>query len=184
MNCFDCHNVSGASPLTSRTVAAHGNNETIRGVATVSGTPAASTNETTFCHVCHAGYKPGGTLQNHGVGSAWSNRGNNNHSNYVQYGCNICHSSGYTTAVPRPIRAQDTHGSSTLGTVGTLLTTIGRWSTDPTPIAFIRNRQVLPRHAPFSITTAPTWSSGTQCMGGNVNPCSQGTQTYDVGGTY
>jgi predicted CxxxxCH...CXXCH cytochrome family protein len=182
LNCFDCHNVSGASPLTTRTVAAHGNAETIRGIATVSGTPSAA-NSVTLCQVCHAGY----TVSPHGTGSAWVTGNNGGMTVYAQYGCNICHSSGFTTVVPRPIRAQDTHGSNTLGTVGTLLTTTGRWLTDPTPVAFIRNRQVLPRHAPLAMAAQgsnPAWAGGTQCMGGNVAPCSQGTQTYTVGGTY
>ena len=177
INCFDCHNVSGASPLTSRTVAAHGNAETIRGIATVSGTPSAA-NSVTLCQVCHAGY----TVAPHGTGSAWSAGNNNGMTPYAQYGCNICHSSGYTTAVPRPIRAQDTHGSNTLGTVGTLLATTSRWSTDPTPYAFIRNRQVLPQHQPKRIGVT-TFTNPT-CMGGNVSPCSQGSQNYSVGGTY
>ncbi len=179
LNCFDCHNVSGA-PLTTRTAAAHGNAETIRGVATVSGTPAATTNDVTFCKVCHAGYVTGSS--SHGAGSALSGGTDGGMTVYLNYGCNICHSSGYTTAVPRPIRAQDTHGSNTLGTVGTLLTTQGRWSTDPTPIAFIRNRQVLPQHQPKKIGT--TTYTNPVCMGGNTSPCSQGQQTYSVGGTY
>jgi hypothetical protein len=179
MNCFDCHNVSGASPLTTRTVAAHGNAQTIRGVATVSGTPSA-TNDVTFCKVCHAGYVTGSSQ--HGAGSALSSGTDGGMTAYLNYGCNICHSSGYATAVPRPIRAQDTHGSNALGTVGTLLTATSRWSTDPTPVAFIRNRQVLPQHQPKRIG-ATTFTNPT-CMGGNVSPCSQGSQTYSVGGTY
>lgn len=179
MNCFDCHNVSGASPLTTRTVAAHGNAQTIRGVATVSGTPSAA-NDVTFCKVCHAGYVTGTTQ--HGAGSGLSGNTDSGMTAYLNYGCNICHSSGYTTAVPRPIIAQDTHGSNALGTVGTLITTTSRWSTDPTPIAFIRNRQVLPQHQPKRIG-ATTYTNPT-CMGGNVSPCSQGSQNYSVGGTY
>jgi len=179
MNCFDCHNVSGASPLTTRTVAAHGNAQTIRGVATVSGTPSA-TNDVTFCKVCHAGYVTGSSQ--HGAGSALSSGTDGGMTAYLNYGCNICHSSGYATAVPRPIRAQDTHGSNALGTVGTLLTATSRWSTDPTPVAFIRNRQVLPQHQPKRIG-ATTFTNPT-CMGGNVSPCSQGSQNYSVGGTY
>jgi hypothetical protein len=99
----------------------------------------------------------------------------------MNYGCNICHSSGYTTAVPRPIRGQDTHGSNALGTVGTLITATNRWSTSPTPIAFIRNRQVLPNHTPKKIgATAYT----ANCMGGNVSPCSQGSKSYSPAGTF
>jgi predicted CxxxxCH...CXXCH cytochrome family protein len=179
LNCFDCHNVSGASPLTKRTVVAHGNAETIRGVATVSGTPSAA-NDVTFCKVCHAGYVT--ATSHHGAGSALSANTNGSMTAYLNYGCNICHSSGYTTSVPRPVRAQDTHGSNTLGTVGTLLAATSRWSTDPTPIAFIRNRQVLPQHQPKRIG-ATTFTNPT-CMGGNVSPCSQGSQNYSVGGTY
>jgi predicted CxxxxCH...CXXCH cytochrome family protein len=187
LNCFDCHNVTSTTPaggLTKRTVAAHGNAVTIRGVAAVSGTPASGTNEATFCKVCHLTYT---AAQNHGAGSGFTSSTDSGMNNYVGYGCNACHSSGYSTAVPRPVRAQDTHGSNTLGTVGTLATAVGRWSTDPTPVAFIRNRQNLGRHAPLSLSVQgsnPAWSSGTQCMGNGANPCNQGNQTYSPGGTY
>lgn len=178
ITCFDCHNVVG-NPLTQRTVTAHGNAVTLRGVPAVSGTPA-STNGVTLCRLCHNGYY-GGTANSHSTGSAFNTSTDSGMTAYVNYGCNICHSSGFTTAVPRPIRGQDTHGSNALGTVGTLITATNRWATDATPIAFIRNRQVLPNQQPKQIG-ARTFTPS--CMGGSTNPCSQGTQTYAPGGVY
>ena len=184
LNCFDCHNVTGSSPLTLRSVSAHGNAVTIRGTATVTGTPSAA-NAVTLCVVCHASYQTG---NNHGAGSAFSSSTDGGMTAYVSFGCNICHSSGYTTAVVRPVRAQDTHGVNVLPTTG--ITKTGRWSGASTgtpavvnarPYAFIRNTQVLPNHAPKKIG-ATTYS--TTCMGGNVSPCSQGTQSYTVGGSF
>lgn len=192
MNCFDCHNVVG-TPLTRRTVAAHGNAVTVRGVVTVSGTltngnPPSATNDVTFCKVCHstATYQNG--TNRHGAGSAFTSSTDKDMIAYVNYGCNICHSSGYTTAVIRPVRGQDVHGVNVLPTGG--LTKTGRWSgaatgtpalVDARPYAFIRNTQVLPNHVPLK-NGATTYS--TACMGGNASPCSQGTQTYAPGGTY
>jgi hypothetical protein len=186
MNCFDCHNVVG-TPLTRRTVAAHGNAVTVRGVVTVSGTPSA-TNNVTFCKVCHstATYQTG--TNRHGAGSAFTSSTDGGMTAYVNYGCNICHSSGYTTAVIRPVRGQDVHGVNVLPTGG--LTKTGRWSgaatgtpalVDARPYAFIRNTQVLPNHVPLKNGTT-TYS--TSCMGGNASPCSQGVQSYSPGGTY
>ena len=78
------------------------------------------------------------------------------------------------------MRAQDVHGVNVLPTGGIAKT--GRWAVaGAVPIAFIRNTQVLPNHAPKQI--GATAYSPT-CMGGNVSPCSQGTQSYTVGGTY
>ncbi len=185
LNCFDCHNVTG-TPLTTRSVAAHGNAVTIRGTATISGTPS-TTNAVTLCKVCHAGYDTS-TSSNHATGSAFSGSTDSGMTNYLRYGCNICHSSGYTTAVARPVRAQDVHGVNVLPTGGIAKT--GRWSGTATgtpatvnarPYAFIRNTQVLPNHVPKKIG-AVTYT--TSCMGGNVSPCSQGTKSYSVGGTY
>ena len=200
INCFDCHNIISTTPAggwTLRTVSAHGNAVTVRGTimatTTAGGTTAytsttapGTTNQPTLCKVCHIGYDTS-TASHHGAGSALNGNTNGGMTNYLRYGCNVCHSSGYTTAVPRPTRAADVHGSNVLGSVGALTTTVGRWSTDPTPVAFIRNRQQLGRHAPFSLSVQgsnPAWSSGTQCMGNGASPCNQGNQTYSVGGTY
>lgn len=180
ITCFDCHNT--ATPLTLRTVTAHGNAVTIRGVATVSGTPS-TTNKVTFCNVCHASYD---TQAPHGTGSAWSASVNSGMAPYVQYGCNICHGSNFATAVVRPVRALDVHGVNILPTGGMTFRTGGRWATAGTPIAFIRNTFVLDDHAPKKVG-ATTYTPTCMSAGGTANPSfcgNQGTQSYTVGGTY
>ncbi len=177
INCFDCHNVSGASPLTTRTVAAHGNAETIRGVATVSGTPSA-TNDVTFCKVCHAGYV---TLNSgHAAGSAFSSNPNKSGMNpYVNYGCNMCHGSNYATAVVRPVRAMDVHGVNVLPAGS--IAKAGRWSIVGTPIAFIRNNYNLSNHEP-RYAGGLTYTPGCGLPSGT---CAQAIkENYTVGGTY
>lgn len=187
INCFDCHNTP-TTPLTTRTVSAHGNAATIRGVATVTGTPAATTNQVTFCIVCHAGYDTS-TLTHHNTGSALSGNTNNTMTAYLRYGCNICHGSSYTTAVVRPVRAQDVHGSSTVPT-GTI-TKSGRWAAASKngPIAFIRNSNVFNDHAPLNITGTvytPVCMGGEDGVNGTQNTpaCDRGFENYTVGGTY
>jgi predicted CxxxxCH...CXXCH cytochrome family protein len=181
LNCFDCHNVAG-TPLTDRTVAAHGNAVTLRGVATVSGTPSAS-NGATFCGVCHIG-QYGKAANNHGTGSAFTTNTNGTMTAYVNYGCNICHGSRYTTAVVRPVRAQDIHGSNVVPT-GTQ-TKAGRWAggTKNGPIAFIRNNYDFNDHAPLNITGTVYTPA---CMGGSsaeTTACQRGVENYTPGGTY
>lgn len=182
MNCFDCHNVVSA-PLTARTVAAHGNAVTLRGVATVTGTPSAA-NSTTLCQVCHTGHYGQG-LDNHGTGSAFTGGTDNGMTPYIDYGCNICHGSRYTTAVVRPVRGQDMHGSNVVPTGS--ITKSGRWAAASKnwPIAFIRNSYAFNDHAPLNITgTAYT----PVCMGGQAGQettaCNRGVENYTVGGTY
>ncbi len=186
ITCFDCHSPVGATGIQTATVTAHGAAATLRGSPTVIGTPSAA-NSVTLCAVCHAGYL-GGTANNHGANSAFTQNTDNGMTSYVNFGCNICHSSGYTTAVVRPVRAQDVHGVNVLPTGGLAKTL--RWAgvaqgtpalVDARPFAFIRNTQVLPNHTPKQNgTTVYT----TNCMGGNVAPCSQGQQGYTIGGTY
>ncbi|MBI5542619.1 MAG: hypothetical protein HY901_01930, partial [Deltaproteobacteria bacterium] len=180
LNCFDCHNAPAAAggPLTTRTVAAHGSANTLRGTATTATVPPTSATAVTLCVVCHAGYNLG-AADNHTAGSAFTSNTNGNMTAYVSYGCNICHSSGYTTPVIRPVRGQDVHGVNALPAGG--LTRTLRWLAGGPPIAFIRNTQMLPNHSPLNVGgTAYT----PNCMGGNVNPCSQGSKSYTVGGTY
>lgn len=185
MNCFDCHNVVGV-PLTRRTVSAHGNAVTLRGVATVSGTPSA-TNNVTFCKVCHATatYQTG--TSRHGTGSAFTSSTDSGMTSYMSYGCNMCHSSGYTTAVIRPVRGQDAHGVNVLPTGGTAKAT--RWAGTSTgtpaavnakPYAFIRNTAQLSNHSPKS-ASGTTYTPSCNMA---VSPCSQGSKNYTVGGTY
>ncbi|MDA8241068.1 MAG: CxxxxCH/CxxCH domain-containing protein [Nitrospiraceae bacterium] len=180
LNCFDCHNVSGASPLTTRTVAAHGNAETVRGIVTISGSPGTA-NKVTLCVVCHAGYDTS-TAANHSSGSAFSANGNGGMTNYLRYGCNVCHGSDYATAVVRPVRAMDVHGVDVLPTGGT--TPDGRWATDPRPYAFIRNNHELQDHQP-RVAGGTTYSPQCSLSSGGPTCSNQGSGLgYTVGGTY
>ncbi len=189
INCFDCHNVVG-TPLTLRTVTAHGNAVTVRGypIANTSGTPFTGTspvdaNKPTLCIVCHANYD---TQAPHGTGSAWSASMDAGMANVAKFGCNICHASNYATAVVRPARAQDSHGSNALPAGGMGLRAGGRWATTGKPIAFIRNTFVIDDHAPKKVG-ATTYSPTCMSASGTANPSfcgNQGAQGYTVGGTF
>lgn len=192
INCFDCHNQVG-TPLTRRTIVAHGNAVTVRGypIANTSGTPYTGTspvdaNKPTLCIVCHAAYD---TQAPHGAGSAWQTNMDNGMAPVVQYGCNICHASNYATVVVRPVRAMDVHGVNTLPTPsGSFpVRSGGRWATTGKPVAFIRNVYAIDDHAPKKVgaTTYTTTCMSTAASGANPSFCgNQGAQGYTVGGTY
>jgi hypothetical protein len=193
LNCFDCHNVVGTTPLTLRTVTAHGNAVTIRGTATVSGT-ASSTNYPTLCRVCHAGYESSTATNGHTAGSALGTglNANDGMTAYLAYGCNVCHGSAYTGVV-HPVRAQDVHGVNVLPTGGG--TSTARWSGASTgspaqvnarPYAFIRNTKDLGTHNPKKIGGS-TYTPGCEMgpSGAKGPTCSnQGTKSYTAGGTF
>lgn len=176
INCFDCHNAP--TVLTARTVAAHGNAVTLRGVCAISGTPS-TTNEATLCKVCHAGYDTQ-TTGYHGTGSAWSLDDRSEHVPFMRWGCNMCHSSNYSTVVVRPVRALDNHGVNVLPSGG--LAKINRWSTQGTPIAFIRNTVVLSNHQP-KVAGGTTFTALCTGMAGAICDSSR-TENYTIGGTY
>jgi hypothetical protein len=106
INCFDCHNQPG-TPLTLRTVTAHGSANTLRGTASIGNTVASATNAVTLCIVCHANYDTN-TTANHGNGSAMNFAVNSGMTVYFRYGCNYCHSSNPSQV--RPFRGEDMHG--------------------------------------------------------------------------
>ena len=173
INCFDCHNAP-TTPLTNRTVAAHGNANTIRGTIYVASP--------TLCTTCHLSYNT--TNPGHGGGSAFTITDSNMGATQM-YSCDFCHSS--YRAAPRPIRAQDYHGNSVVPT-GTVTKT-GRWTSgvagQNVTISFVRNSSNIANHAPKSVAgTAYT----PACMGGNTggsqNSCNQSNKTYTPGGTY
>jgi len=180
LNCFDCHNVPGASPLTTRTVAAHGNADTIRGLSQIpspTGTPAAGTNEVTLCKVCHYQYDTQ-TSPTHGTGSATGSLQRSEKTNFMRWGCTRCHSSGYFTPPARPKRAQDVHGFD------------ATWPAASTvkQSAFIRNTDTLDSHQPSQIGTT---NYTPQCVGmfgdaicDETGPGQGRTETYAPGGTY
>jgi len=170
LNCFDCHNT--ATPLTTRTVSAHGNAAWLRGTVYASG--AAST----LCTTCHAGYTISGT---HGAGSAWSATGS---SHNVAQNCQYCHASQTSTARSvRPLGAQDYHGNNALvgGGLWTGVTPNGR------PFAFIRGWTGTAYHRPFRSTEFTTGSAtcgaGT-CPNTGDQVGDGSTRTYTPGGSY
>ena len=184
MSCWDCHADPADTGTITRTVTAHGGAATVRGNPTVPNTaaaPALNTNEASLCKVCHAGYQTGSST--HGSGSALSGNTNNGMTAYLNYGCNVCHSSNFNTAVVRPLRGKDVHGVNALPTAG--LAKQGRWSTNPRPYAFIRNTATLQNHAPLNISGtgySPTCTMTTDTPSGAS--CNQGARGYTVGGTY
>jgi hypothetical protein len=165
LNCFDCHNT--ATPLTTRTVAAHGNATTLRGAIYASAT--------TLCTTCHTGYTSTG---NHGSGSAWAATGS---SHNASQNCHYCHGSNTTTTRPvRPLGGQDYHGSNAL--VGG-----GLWPTvNSRPYAFIRGWSGTGYHRPLRAseftTGSPTCGPGTCPGGGQVGDGN--LRNYTPGGSY
>jgi hypothetical protein len=173
LNCFDCHNTP--TPLTNRTVAAHGNAVTLRGTIYVASPTLCST-----CHITSGTGQYGGNTQNHGTGSAWAATGSN-HGTTVMPNCHYCHGSNTSTTAPvRPMRAQDYHGNNAL--VGG-----GSWPTvNSRPYAFIRGWSGTAYHRPFRSTEFTTGSAqcgaGTCPGGGQVGDGS--TRNYTPGGSY
>jgi hypothetical protein len=172
MNCFDCHNTP-TTPLTTRTVTAHGNANTIRGTVGVA-TP-------TLCAICHLGYT-GSTLVGHNSasgftsGSAFSSA--ESRMQTEQQNCNYCHAD--VLAPARPARATNVHGTNVLPTGGATKTL--RWlagGTQGVPVAFIRNTTYLTNHSPKKIgtTTYTPQCSMTSCASRAGSP-------YSLGGTY
>jgi hypothetical protein len=169
LNCFDCH-TSGTS-LTTRTIAAHGTNNTaqVRGTFYVTGP--------TLCTACHAGYT--GT-SNHGSGSAMN--GSSDGSEGFNTLCHNCHASN--TALPaRPVPAADYHGYNAL------LSGANWPAPGARPFAFIRNTvnwTDTAAHRPFRSTEFTTGSA--TCQGGaggcRVGNGSGNTRTYLPGGSY
>jgi hypothetical protein len=199
ISCWDCHAPDGtpSTATLTATVTAHGGATTLRGTPTPPTVPpaaASTTNESTLCKICHQGYfTNAGT--NHGAGSAFSNGGQGIMQTYLRYGCNMCHSSNYSVAVDRPVRAQDVHGVNALPAGGTK-TAGSRWAgaslgtpalTDARPYAFIRNTNNLNNQSPKQVGatsyTNATCTMVNQGSGLGVS-CSQGAQSYTAGGTY
>lgn len=167
MNCFDCHNTP--TPLTTRTVTAHGNAATIRGTINVS--------LPTLCIICHTGYT--GSTAGHGTGSAFGVVDSNMSGSKVLDLCSNCHASADTPAPPA--RAEDVHGVNTVPAA--VVAKSGRWgAAGAVPIAFIRNTAKLGNHNPRVV-------GGTTYTGINLgcNMGCRGTGTmspYTPGGTY
>jgi predicted CxxxxCH...CXXCH cytochrome family protein len=172
LNCFDCHNTP-TTPLTTRTVAAHGNAATLRGTIYAFGAVS------TLCTTCHTGYTNAST---HAAGSAWSATGS---SHNVARNCQDCHGTYQTTsaAPARPIRAQDYHGNNALNGGGLWPTVNSR------PYAFIRGWGGTAYHRPFRAseftTGSATCGAGTCPSGGSGGQVGDGSvRTYTPGGSY
>lgn len=175
LNCFDCHNVSGASPLRFRTVAAHGNAETIRG--TVYANPS------TLCSVCHAGYT---VADQHGSGSAMAMSTGRTGEGF-NGGCYSCHGDSGDTdgavapTTTRPARAAGYHGFNALVTGGNWPGLAGA-----RPFAFIRNTVTYAGatayHRPLSGTGLA--AGAATCMGGAGCAGNGGAEPYTPGGQY
>ncbi|UCG78621.1 MAG: hypothetical protein JSV21_01940, partial [Nitrospirota bacterium] len=184
MSCWDCHADPGDSGTINYTVTAHGAADTLRGTATVTGTPSAA-NAVTLCVICHDMVGTNNPV-GHGPNSAATNLDRSEKNPYLSYGCNMCHSRSYSPVTTRPTRAEDAHGTdvvpdSTNGNVKS-----GRWATGPDlgPVSFIRNSNQFDVHAPASIGAN---NYTPICMGGSNGDgtCTRsGTETYTVGGTY
>jgi len=104
----DCHNLS--TPVTDRTITAHGNAESLRGTYFVSGP--------TLCLTCHidGGSGPYNDTINgrHNTGSGFS--GNTTRPRNAMDYCNFCHFSQVDqyNASNRPRYAQDVHGFNSM----------------------------------------------------------------------
>lgn len=168
LNCFDCHNAP-TTPLTDRTIVAHGNANTIRGTIYVTGP--------TLCITCHTGYTT--DTDNHLAGSAGSSSGTSGQNMFMSTFCMYCHASADAKPA-RPLPAQDFHGYNRLVNNATWT---GSAATGGYPYGFIRNTSRWIAHKPYNsvqwgVTTATCQGDGTHCAANG------GTQPYTPGGTY
>lgn len=171
MNCFDCHNAP--TVLTTRTVAAHGNNTAwLRGTINVASP--------TLCTTCHLGYIDSTDIGHNTVITSGSAFGSipEGRMTTEQQTCNYCHAD---TLVPvSPAGSANVHGTNVLPAGGATKTL--RWNlgtAQSVPIAFIRNTTYLTNHQPrvVSGTTYAPQCSMTNCTGRVGSP-------YTPGGTY
>lgn len=173
MNCFDCHNAP--TPLTSRTVAAHGSSAPNAYRGTVYDT------SNTLCKVCHTGYT--GTTSHHGTGSAFASNTNSGMTTYLTNQCQRCHAS--TNTAVRPVRAEDAHGFNRFAGTGT----DAMWPRGAVetyrPYAFMRNttQWTATSWKPLSGSGVPV---GSATCGGSMSAsgCGDNMTTYTPGGTY
>ncbi len=179
LNCFDCHNAP-TTPLTDRTIVAHGNANTLRG--TIYTTAAAPT----LCVICHIGVYTGtgSDDSNHGAGSAGATI-SNNQGMFMNTECQQCHGSANTYPA-RPIAAQDYHGNSyQVGGTGTWASMNGgAYAAGGRMYAFIRNTTNFIGHRPYKANTQ--WTTGSAWCQGDGTHCAanNGSQGYTPGGTY
>jgi len=191
MVCWDCHNTVSGALATIRTVDAHGSGSArtlMRGGTAFWRTGAvSSTNNTTFCIICHTGYSTG-TATNHAPNSAWTSTGaDSGMNNYIRYACYYCHGSGPNalTAQSRQTRSQDMHGFNKLPNGN-------NWSDGSPPYAFIRssgywNNATAYRHKVLSgpgVVTGSATCTGFNGTNGTTS-CNRGSMgTYTPGGAY
>ncbi|HEY6872935.1 MAG TPA: hypothetical protein VI298_09445 [Geobacteraceae bacterium] len=171
INCFDCHNTNTGALYTTKTVAAHGTNNT----AQVRGLFYGSS--MTLCSACHTGY----TIDtHHPTGSAAGTMSGNGGEGMGTY-CTNCHSGGVgqnaTAAPARPIAASNFHGYNKLLN-GSNWPDAGYGR----PYAFFRNNTNLTDQRPY---TASDITVGSPTCNGSGKSCANGgAQTYTPGGSY
>jgi hypothetical protein len=198
LSCWDCHANSTDSGVITKTVTAHGGAETLRGNAVAAGTALTAASAVTLCNKCHYMYNTCGsaadacgTTYSHGANSAFSSStGRSVKAQYLRYGCNLCHSSGYrtATAVARPVKAIDSHGVNALPTYTTgAVVKEGRWAgATNRPYAFIRNIDTLGDHTPKvhdGVTEATPQCAMLGSAAGGPS-CNQGAENLLPGGTF
>jgi len=196
MTCWDCHAPNGATGTLTSTVTAHGAAKTapgtvyveLRGSVWMTG-GVSSTNNTTLCIICHAGYDTN-TSPNHGTGTAFTSNANNGMTLYLRYACYYCHAGnnaggigGIVIPTTRADAAADVHGSSTRkGGTAFAQTKYG--------YGFIRSEGFYANgyyQQPLSV--GGTSTGGAQCTGFNgsngTTSCSRNSMgTYTPGGVY
>lgn len=178
LNCFDCHNTP-TTPLTTRTVAAHGNAVTLRG--------NIWSNPDSLCTLCHIPNVAGTTNGQHGAGSAFNSGTNSGMQSYINARCEYCHSSN-TASPGRPVRAQDVHGFDRFAGSGTD-TMWPKGATDSyKPFAFMRNTVNWGGTSSWKPLSGTGVTAGSATCGGtalNSQGCTgENMTTYTPGGTY
>ncbi len=185
INCFDCHNVVG-TPLTLRTVAAHGNAVTIRGnTHTVNASPYTQT----LCNVCHQNYIQTATT-NHTTGSAFATGGSSSMGSRIPSDCQYCHSSGSgqsTGVVNRPVKGEDVHGFDRFAGTGTdAMWPVGATETFK-PFAFMRNTKNWSASLWKPLNGTGVTTGTATCTSANLSEtgCTGNSMgTYTPGGAY
>ncbi len=172
INCFDCHNNNTGTLLTTRTISAHGTNNT----AQVRGLFYGSS--MTLCTTCHFGYTV--DTNHNGAGSAAGTMSGNGGEGMASY-CTNCHAGGVgqnaTAAPARPIPGANYHGFNKLLN-GNNWPDAGYGR----PYAFFRNDTNLTDHRPY---TASDITVGSPTCNGSGKSCANGSaQSYSPGGSY
>jgi hypothetical protein len=182
ISCWDCHAVSGASGIQTRTVTAHGAPATLRAPAFAGGATAALN----LCLNCHKATLYPLSTRHSATVSAFSG-GSGQMSATTMASCHNCHSNyAFVAATNRPIRAEDVHGFN----ARTPLTANSKWASGSRPYAFWRTSRIQnwgPKSATGDTITAAMISTCNDSAGGGVGSCGgqmSATGNVGVGGVY